>query len=191
MFLTKKHSDALQHLESTDTKLSDIILATLSVQQGQHTHLSINALNDLATNCHAILDAFRLHMSFAEGIDHWVHSLCAENLLEEVRDLSSKKTGWHTYAKSAKIQQFESFNASQMAITAKTIAPRLWSLIDCLMMSNGRYEVEEDVVDDLAMVDEPVDSDRHNRLHDKVERLNKLRELVSQTNLQNKLNYLP
>lgn len=189
MFLTRQHSEALQYLESSGTKISDLILSILTVQQGQHTHLSVNALNDLATNLHTILDAFKLHMSFAEGINQWIHALCAEDLSEELRLLSGKKTGWHAYAKSAKIQQFESFDASQMAITAKTIAPRIWCLLDCLMTSKGGSEVEEDVVDDLAMEEEPEDSDRHNRSHtDKIERANKLRELVSHLYFHQELN---
>lgn len=98
-----KHSNALRYLESLEINLSDLILSILSLQQGQHTHLSINALNDLASNYYTILDAFRMHTLFAEGTSQWIHSSSIKDLIEESTSLSSKKTGWHGYAKSAKM----------------------------------------------------------------------------------------
>lgn len=73
-----------------------------------------------------------------------------------------------------------------MAATAKTVAPRLWTLFDHLLMARGEEEEEEEEeavsLDGPGLDGEPMNVDQRKQLHtDKDGRLKKLRELVSTT----------
>lgn len=147
MPLPKHIISALKQLAELDVSISDIILAVLlqdpSAPNPETLHL--NAINDLTTNYYSILNAFRTHLTFASGTLQWIFYQASMVLVREIEGLTDIKTGWHGCAHNAEIAQFESIDASAIAITAKSVAPCLWALSTNILAGNARGNPVESV----------------------------------------------
>lgn len=176
MHISRRHYDALTHLAASNIKVSDILLSLLWVNKGEHTPLTLQAVNDFSSNIRPILDAFESHAVLGPETNQWMHTCVYEDLSDEVQELSTKKTGWHGYARSAGMNDFQSIDASAMASTAKNVAPHLWSLFEHLMLGNAGSDSEEEDNSNLAM--EIQGNQVHGTLRE--DRACRLRDLVRQ-----------
>lgn len=182
MHIPKKVVEALRSLAGLNITISDIILCLLGLNPDQLDPLCSQALLDIISNYCTLLDAFKIHATFAEATRTWIHDSTIEELQDEVSYLTHKKTGWHGNAQNAKIQQFESIDAGVLAETAKTVAPHLWNLFKQLMVRDKEAMHEEDVVDDLQVDRGTLDDDEDNEATHRQalisDRIAKQRELV-------------
>ena len=174
---------ALGQLAALNIRITDLLLFLLLMDQEQFDFTATSAVNDLSDNYLTILDLFKTHPVFANGINLWIHRCAAADFKDEVKKLAKKSTGWHGYARSSTVEQFDTLDTMGLALTAKQIAPTLWNVLDQLFGLAGHSDHGDDSADDdingdednMMDLDEPDTPGPSNELIDSEY---KIRELV-------------
>ena len=177
---------ALVALAALDVKITEILYFLLSFSPKDSDFAFLNALQDLSDhdNYLILLDLFKSHPLFASGSNIWIQCCTTGHLIEEVKKLSKKSSGWHGYATTATAEQFEEIDVADLALTAKNNAPALWDLVSqlfCINSSNsdhGDDSADDDIdgdEDNMMDLDEPDTPGPSNELIDSEY---KIRELV-------------
>ena len=135
---------ALGQLAALNIRITDLLLFLLLMDQEQFDFTATSAVNDLSDNYLTILDLFKTHPVFANGINLWIHRCAAADFKDEVKKLAKKSTGWHGYARSSTVEQFDTLDTMGLALTAKQIAPTLWNVLDQLFGLAGHSDHGDD-----------------------------------------------
>ena len=144
---------ALAALAALDVKLSEILYFILS-SSPQHIDSSSrnrDALDDLLdhNNYLILLDLFKSNPAFASGTNSWILHCTTGHLIDEVRTLTKKSSGWHGYARASTVEQFEAIDFSDLALTGKSIAPTIWGLFEQLFSIPGDSDHGDDSIIDI------------------------------------------
>ena len=136
---------ALASLSAQNIKVSEVLLFLL-LNPEEINAVFNNAVNDLLIYHEEILNAFRSHPTFANNTQKWIHGCVTEDLSAEIKDLTNASTGWHGYARSSTVQQYESISAPQLIGTARRVAPKLWALFNHLYTINRHSDHGDDSI---------------------------------------------
>ena len=172
---------ALAALASLDVKISEILYFLLSSSPQHIDSVSKPALDDLSDqgNYLILLDLFKSNSAFANGTNAWIQYCTTGHLIDEVNKLTKKSSGWHGYARSSTVEQFEAIDFSSLAVTGKSIAPILWGMFEQLFSIPSNSDHGDD---SIIHVDNDIDamdtSEDHSPSSMSQDPASKLRELV-------------
>ena len=151
---------ALAALTALDVKITEILYFILSSSPQHIDFSSKNALDDLSDqgNYLILFDLFKSNPAFANGTTSWIQSCTTGHLIDEVRTLTKKSSGWHGYARASTVEQFEAIDFSDLALTGKSIAPTIWGLFEQLFSIPGDSDHGDDSVIHVDDINDAMDT---------------------------------
>ena len=171
---------ALDALAALDVKITEILYFILSSSPQHIDHASKFALDDLSDhgNYLILLDLFKSNPAFANGTNTWIHRCTSQCLIDEVKNLSSRSSGWLGHARASTVEQFEAIDFANLALTAKNISPTLWGTFEQLFSIPKDSDHGDDSITHVDDVIDEMDTSEDYPPNSRADPVSKLRELV-------------
>lgn len=162
---------ALVDLHALGIPLSALLLLVLTLPDSDMAGLDSQSkaavrahLGSLATDLRAISNGLHSNDRTSLAMRDCSRDATLSQLLDQIRMLSSVKSGWHFAALHAKVEQMETFKIDVMAAEMRMKAPEVWFFVRSLVcggrdQDGGRRDQDGDVTMARAPMDGTGDDD--------------------------------